>query len=87
MLKVVMISFNLRPFSSFLTMGVFFSLFRAYLSFIHQTMKSHVLTHMFFKGIKQPDLPQAIYKLGLQSANIIISQQAKAKAMRLATFS
>ena len=36
-LKVVMISFNLRPISSFLMMGVFFSLFRAYLNFIHQT--------------------------------------------------
>ena len=37
-LKVEMISLNLRPFSSFLMMGVFFSLFRAYLNFIHQTM-------------------------------------------------
>ena len=42
-LKVVMISFNLRPFLSFLMMGVFFSLFRVYLNFIHQTivMKLH----------------------------------------------
>ena len=37
-----MISFNLRPFSSFLMMGVFFSLFRAYLNFIHQTTCTYV---------------------------------------------
>ena len=35
---VVMISFNLRPYSSFLMMGLFFFLFRAYLNFIHQTI-------------------------------------------------
>ena len=32
--------FNLRPFSSFQMMGVFFSLFRAFLNFIHQTILS-----------------------------------------------
>ena len=31
---------NLRPFSSFPMMGVFFSLFRAYLNFIHQTIEA-----------------------------------------------
>ena len=34
----MMVSFNLRPYSSFLMMDVFFSLFRAFLNFIHQTI-------------------------------------------------
>ena len=36
----MMISFDLRPFISFLMMGVFFSLFRVFLNFIHQTNSS-----------------------------------------------
>ena len=41
-LKLAMISFNMRPFSSFLMMGVFFSFFRAFLNFIHQTISSYI---------------------------------------------
>ena len=38
-----MISFNLRPFSSFLMMGVIFFLFRAFLNFINQAKTTQII--------------------------------------------